>query len=140
MHVLRSPSALSRRVVAMGVVLCVLATGLTAWTAWQIVSSHRTTGEVTEIRALTSSNPTGGVSHVYIATFRFIDHEGNPRSAKTADASSLYDFAEGDEVPLLFDPADPEHVTVAIPRSVWSWPALAWGVAILVLLLGRWLR
>ena len=72
--------------------------------AWRLRSiGVRTTGVITEQRMRSSVN---------YAQFRFADPLGRPVDGASDFGTMLPQLAPGDQVPVIYDPADPSHARI----------------------------
>lgn len=101
-----------------------------------------TTGEV--VRVIERHDDDGTT---YTAVFRYTDERGAAQEGRTHISSSGYDFARGERVAILYDPASPGTIRVDGWFSIWGFPAIflligllfeaGFGIALIARIRGR---
>jgi len=91
-------------------------------------------GTVTSVERVESyDSDTGRTTHTYKPTLRYTAANGETYTGTTHISSSGYDFAVGETVAILYDPADPADVRVNSFVSLYMLP-LVFGLSALVTL------
>lgn len=84
--------------------------------------AEEATGTVIAVETVTTQG--SGNEHVsFVPTIRYTAGDGTVREAQTHVSSTSYDFAVGERVAVLYDPAAPGKVRVSGLFSLWALPA-----------------
>lgn len=111
--------------------------GVWAWKTWSFVSSaNATLGVVEALEERTSKERVriDGSSHRrrlktrYAPVFRFRDEQGREHSATAGVFGSEDDYAIGGELPVLYDPRDPQVARIDSFQHLWLFPSAIGGL------------
>jgi hypothetical protein len=72
----------------------------------------------------------------YYPVLRFQTHEGTPHEVVSPVGSNPPRYREGDQVPLLYNPANPQQVRINTFLHLWMLPLLFAGMGVAFLLVG----
>ena len=87
-------------------------------------SAHATKAVVVSVKRHRTSSDSG-LRYTFFPTFRYTDAAGAERVAQVRIGSDGYNYPVGSEVPILFDPEDPEDVRVAEGSDIWMMGVIA---------------
>lgn len=109
------------------VIMGLLALGFIGIGVWFLIdavaftdSARTATGEV--IAVTPHRDDDGGTT--YTPRFAYTDADGVRRTGETHISSSTYDYAPGERVAILYDPADPRDVRIDDWFSLWGFPMI----------------
>lgn len=103
--------------------------------------AERAEATVVSVERIRGTNGKGGTSVTYLPTLAYADAAGTQHQAVTHIASSGYDYAPGETVPVYYDPEAPEdEVRIAGLFSLWGLPAVFVAVGALFIAIVRFIR
>jgi len=85
-------------------------------------------------------NRADDTARTYIPTVRYKTKDGNTITVNTGHGSSQYNFSQGEEVTVYYDPKNPRTFKIATFMTMWLGPLIGFSLGLLILLSSRSLK
>ncbi|MEM6750283.1 MAG: DUF3592 domain-containing protein [Planctomycetota bacterium] len=99
-----------------------------------LATAVTTQGEVVHVERIRSSDPDSG--DTFKPTFAFQDQAGAPRNVTPSMSSSEWNFAIGEPVEIVYDPAEPQNAKLKSFGGLWLLPTIFAGMGLVFTVVG----